>query len=63
MNTPLALRHACLAEEVNGKEADAGDEVVAKGTKTSEELLKTIAESMDQPDLFREPMVFQRLKQ
>jgi len=39
------------------------NEVVAKGTKTSEELLKTIAESMDQPDLFREPMVFQRLKQ
>lgn len=38
-------------------------EVVPKETKTSEELLRAITEAMDQPDLFREAMVFQRVKQ
>ncbi len=38
-------------------------EVVAKETKTTDELLRAITESIDQPDLFREGMVFQRVKQ
>jgi hypothetical protein len=37
-------------------------DVVPKTVKTSEELARAIAEGMDQPDLFREPMIFQRVE-
>jgi hypothetical protein len=35
--------------------------VVSKTVKSSDELAKAIAEGMDQPDLFREPMLFHRV--
>lgn len=38
-------------------------ETVSKEVKSPAELSRAIAEGMDEPDLFREPMVFQRVKQ
>jgi hypothetical protein len=37
-------------------------DVVPKTVKSPDELAGAIAEGMDQPDLFREPMVFQRVE-
>ena len=37
-------------------------EVVPKNVASTKELLRAIAEGMDQPDLFREPMRFQKVK-